>query len=157
METVMLRIHTILAALLVMAGPASAGDVYVTVDAQGNRVYTDRPDRLPANKIGVASAPSDPAEAEARYSDQMQQYEEAQDATDKARTKSAQTAKARELTAEDRAKRCVEARSRYEATMNAIRVYEEGPDGQRRYLSAEEIDTTRANAKQAMDEFCGGQ
>ena len=38
--------------------------------------------------------------------------------------------------------------------MNAIRVYEEGPDGQRRYLSSEEIDTTRANARKAMDEFC---
>ena len=53
-------------------------------------------------------------------------------------------------------KRCVEARTRYEATLNAIRLYEEGPDGQRRYLSSEEIDSARADAKKTGDEFCAG-
>ncbi len=41
--------------------------------------------------------------------------------------------------------------------MSSYRLYEEGPDGERRYLTSEEIDTARANAKKMMDEFCGAQ
>jgi hypothetical protein len=152
----MRRMQAIIAGLL-LSGVAVGGEVYVTRDASGNPVYTDRPATLPAEKLGVRSTTTDPAEVQARYDEQMKKYAADSESSAKAKSQAAETAKARELTAEDRAKRCVEARSRYEATMNAIRVYEEGPDGQRRYLSAEEIDTTRANAKQAMDEFCGGQ
>jgi len=141
---------------LLMSGVALGGEVYVTRDASGNPVYTDRPDTLPAEKLGVRSNTTDPAEVQARYDEQMKKYSADSDSATKARTEAADTAKAREITAEDRAKRCVEARTRYEATLNAIRLYEEGPDGQRRYLSAEEIDGARADAKKTVDEFCAG-
>ena len=41
--------------------------------------------------------------------------------------------------------------------MDAQRLYEEGPNGERRYLDSQEIDAARANAKQVMDQFCSGQ
>jgi hypothetical protein len=42
--------------------------------------------------------------------------------------------------------------------MNARRLYEPGSgEGERRYLSDAELDAARANARQAMDEFCGGR
>lgn len=151
----MKRMHAILAGLL-LSGVAVGGEVYVTRDASGNPVYTDRPATLPAEKLGVKSSSSDPAEVQARYDDEMKKYSADSDAAAKARAQAADTAKAREITAEDRAKRCVEARTRYEATLNAIRLYEEGPDGQRRYLSSEEIDGARADAKKTVDEFCAG-
>jgi len=144
---------TIIAGLM-LSGVAVGGEVYMTRDAKGNPIYTDRPDSLPAEKLDVRSGTTDPVEVQARYDEQMKKYATDTESAEKSKTKAAEQAKARELTAEDRAKRCVEARSRYEATMNAIRVYEEGPDGQRRYLSSEEIDITRANARTAMDEFC---
>jgi hypothetical protein len=149
----MKRMQAIIAGLL-LSGVATGGEVYVTRDAKGNPIYTDRPATLPAEKLDVRSGTTDPVEVQARYDEQMKKYATDTESAEKSKTKAAEQAKARELTAEDRAKRCVEARSRYEATMNAIRVYEEGPDGQRRYLSSEEIDTTRANARTAMDEFC---
>jgi len=149
----MRRMLTIIAGLM-LSGVAVGGEVYMTRDAKGNPIYTDRPDSLPAEKLDVRSGTTDPVEVQARYDEQMKKYATDTESAEKSKTKAAEQAKARELTAEDRAKRCVEARSRYEATMNAIRVYEEGPDGQRRYLSSEEIDTTRANARTAMDEFC---
>jgi hypothetical protein len=145
---------TLLAALL-LAGTAGAGDVYVTRDAQGNPVYTDTPDAIPAEKLGIRSASSDPAEVKARYDEEMKRVaaEEAE------RTKSAAAAsaasQARELTAEDRAKRCLQAREHYQAISGSYRVYEEGPGGERRYLSSEEIDAGRISAKQTMDELCG--
>lgn len=145
---------TLLAALL-LAGTAGAGDVYVTRDAQGIPVYTDTPDVIPAEKVGIRSASSDPAEVKARYDEEIKRV-----ATEEAeRTKSAAAAsaasQARELTAEDRAKRCVQARERYQAISGSYRVYEEGSGGERRYLSSEEIDAGRISAKQAMDELCG--
>ena len=41
--------------------------------------------------------------------------------------------------------------------MNSRRLYEEGPNGERTYLTSEQIDKTRANAKEVMDQFCSGQ
>ena len=149
----MRRMQAIIAGLL-LSGVALGGEVYVTRDAKGNPVYTDRPDSLPAEKLDVQSGTTDPVEVQARYDEQMKKYAADSESSAKAKAQATETAKARELTADDRAKRCIAERERYEATMNAIRVYEEGPDGQRRYLSSEEIDTTRANARKAMDEFC---
>ena len=151
----MKRMQAIIAGLL-LSGVALGGEVYVTKDAKGNPVYTDRPATLPAEKLDVQSGTTDPVEVQARYDDQMKKYAADSESAAKARAQVADTAKAREITAEDRAKRCVEARTRYEATLNAIRLYEEGPDGQRRYLSSEEIDSARADAKKTVDEFCAG-
>jgi hypothetical protein len=146
-------IVTILAALL-LAGPALAGDVYVMTDKQGNRIYTDRPDTLPAQKAAVKSQSTDPAEADARYGAEMDRYAAEQQAAEQARTQAAEAKRAADLTAADRAQRCVAARARYQATLNSFRIYEEQPDGQRRYLTSEEIDGARSQAKQAMEEFC---
>ncbi len=60
-------------------------------------------------------------------------------------------------TAEDRAQRCVQARQRYQTLMDNWRVYEPGPNGERTYLTSEQIDAARVNAKTAMDQFCAGQ
>lgn len=144
---------TILAALL-FAGAAPAGDVYVMTDKQGNRIYTDRPDTLPAQKAGVKSESTDPTEVEARYGAEMDRYTAEQQAAEEARAKAAEAKRAEQVTAADRAQRCVAARSRYQATLNSYRIYEELPNGERRYLTSEEIDGARANAKQAMAEFC---
>jgi hypothetical protein len=144
-----------LLAALLLAGTAWAGDVYVTRDAQGNPVYTDTPYAIPAQKLGIRSSSTDPAEVQARYEEEMKRSA----AEDAARAKSAAAAtaasQARELTAEDRAKRCMQAREHYQAISGSFRVYEEGPGGERRYLSSEEIDKGRIEAKQLMDEFCG--
>lgn len=149
-------ILTITAGLL-LAGAAQAGDVYVVTDAKGSRVYTDRPQTLPAEKAGIQSSPTDPAEVQARYDTQMKQYA----ADDAGTTQSAATAadakKAAALSAEDRAKRCAQARQRYETAMQSYHLYVVGPDGERRYLDSAEIDATRANSKKLMDEFCSGQ
>jgi hypothetical protein len=143
--------------LLAFAG-AQAGEVYKTTDAQGRPVYTDKPPSLPAERLNVQSATTDVAEVQKRYDSQMQQYGTANKAEAEAAKKAADARKAQEMTAEDRAKRCIEARQRYESYMNARRLYEPGTaEGERRYLDSAEIDAARANAKQAMDELCSGQ
>ncbi len=146
-----------LLAALLLAGGARAGDVYVTKDAQGHPVYTDTPQTVPAQKVGVASTSTDAATAQQRYSDEMKKYAADDDAYRKAAAQQADAAKAKQLSAEDMAKRCADARDRYQLYVQSQRLYEQAPDGQRRYLSNDEIDAARANAKKLMDEFCSGQ
>jgi hypothetical protein len=147
---------TLVAALLIAAG-AQAGDVYVTKDAKGNTVYTDTPQTLPAEKVGIASSSTDPAVVQKRYADTMSTYakDDAQATTSAAQA--ADSKKAKEMTAEDKAKRCTDARQRYQALMDAQRLFEQDPSGERRYLDSPEIDAARASAKQVMDDFCSGQ
>jgi hypothetical protein len=38
--------------------------------------------------------------------------------------------------------------------MNSQRLYEQGADGERRYLSSEELDAARARAKTSMEDLC---
>ena len=148
---------TVATLLLAVAG-AHAGEVYKSTDAQGRPVYTDKPPSLPAEKLNVQTATTDTVEVQKRYDSQMKQYGAADKAEADAAKKAADARKAQEMTAEDRAKRCIDARQRYESYMNARRLYEPGSaEGERRYLDSAEIDAARANAKQAMDELCSGQ
>lgn len=146
------------ATLLAVATGALASEVFKTTDTQGQPVYTDKPATLPAQRLDVKSASTDVVEVQQRYDAQMKRYAEADKAGSEAAQQSADRRKAAELSAEDRAKRCTEARQRYESYMNARRLYAPGDaEGDRRYLSDAEIDEARANAKRTMDEFCSGQ
>ena len=153
----MKAILTLMAVLLVV-GAAQAGEVYKEKDAKGNLVYTDRPEALPAEKLNVKTQQTDTVETKKRYDDEMKRYAAADQASSVAGKQVADKQKAQQLTAEDRAKRCVDARNRYDSYMRAQRLYEPGTTaGERRYLSDAEIDTARANAKQTMDEYCASQ
>ena len=148
----MRHIATLLSGLLA-AGPALAGDVYVTRDAQGNPIYTDTPQSIPAQKLDVHTADTDDAAVAQRYSAQMSQYAK-DDQADAASQKQQQSA---QVTAEDKTKRCTDARQRYQTLMTSWRIYEPGPNGERVYLTSEQIDQARATAKQTMDAFCAEQ
>ena len=152
-----MRPTMLLLAMALLAGPAGAGDVYVTRDAKGNVIYTDTPQTIPAQKLDVRSASSDPAQVQARYDAEMKRYAADDAASAKAVASAAEAKKSAALSTEDRAKRCAQARQRYDATMQSYHLYVIGPDGERRYLDSAEIDATRADAKKVMDELCGGQ
>jgi hypothetical protein len=144
------------AALLCTTAPAA--EVFMTRDAQGRPVYTDRPESLPAAKVNVATQQTDVVEAQARSQQETARTQQAEKATTEAARKSADTRQAAELSAADKAKRCQDARQRYQEVMNARRIYEPGSTPEeRRYLDSAEIDATRADAKKVMDEFCAGQ
>jgi hypothetical protein len=132
--------------------------VFVTRDAQGRPIYTDRPDSLPAQKVSVASQSTDTVAVQKQYDEEMKSYSAADKGRAEAAKKSADAQQAKELSAADKAKRCQESRARYQNMMNARRLYEPGTTAEeRRYLDSAEIDAARENAKKVMDEFCAGQ
>ena len=153
----MQRLSVLLAALAAL-GSAQASEVFVTKDAEGRTVYTDRPESLPAQKIKVATGNTDSVEVQRQNSEKMQANSAAEKSRADAASQAAEAREAKELTAADKAKRCVEARARYEQVMTAQRLYEPGAiEGERRYLDSQEIDAARASNKKAMDDFCADQ
>ena len=153
-----MRVVLATVATVLICVPAAAAEVFVTRDAQGRPVYTDRPDSLPAQKVNVVTKETDVVEVQSRYQADMAKLQGDQKASVDAAKKAADAKQASELTEADKAKRCQDARTRYQNLMNARRIYEPGssPDD-RRYLDSAEIDATRENAKKVMDEFCAGQ
>jgi len=157
METLHMKYSATLLAALLLAGTAVAGDVYVTTDAKGNKIYTDTPQSIPAQKLDIHSQGTNPATAAKEYSSELKRYGQDEKADSKVVTQQATTQQVAQSTAEDKVKRCTDARQRYQTLMDNWRVYEEGPNGERTYLTSEQIDAARANAKQAMNEFCAEQ
>jgi len=131
-----------------LAAGTAAADVYKYKDEKGNIQYTDKPPALPAERLNVQSQRSDtvtgrpqPAQSPPSSPSNPQQARNEQ-------------REAAELSAKDKAERCVKARERYEKYMNSQKLYEQTPDGERRYLTADELDATRAAAKASMDVMC---
>jgi hypothetical protein len=121
-------------------------DVYRFTDAKGHVQYTDKPEVLPAERLRVQSQGSDVVAAQARP--------DAAKAAAGAKANAAETKQASELSAKDKAERCIKARERYDQYMNSQRLYKTLPNGERSYLTDAELDTARGAAKAAMEEFC---
>jgi hypothetical protein len=131
------------AALIAWSGIASAV-VYKWVDAQGKVQYGDRPpDGVHAEVVELliahaASARSAPPPAPAANSA----------ATPAAKDTDAQ------YVAQVRDTQCAEAQDHYKKVIEGRRLYKTGPDGERQFMSSEEIDTERLNAKRDVDNIC---
>ena len=144
------------AALLAWSSLASAV-VYKWVDAQGKLQYGDRPpDGVHAEVVELlgthtgrtASSPA-PAASAPRAADAA------------AKTAANNTSKDTDIkrtvdqdVEQTKEKQCTEAQERYKKLIEGRRIYKAGPDGERQYMSSQEIDTERVNAKRDIDTIC---
>jgi len=147
-----LLLLTLTSATLV-AGSAAA-DVYKYKDEKGNIQYTDKPPQLPAERLSVKSQRTDVVAVQERAQAEQKQAAEASEQQQQARADAADQKQAKQLSATDKAERCTKARERYDKYMNSQKLYEAGANGERRYLSSEELDAARASAKASMDVLC---
>jgi hypothetical protein len=149
----MKRTLILLAALT--AAVSAQADVFKSTDSKGQPVYTDRPATLPAQKVDVRTQETDEVAVQQRYDEQMKAYAAADKARSQQQATNADKATASELSATAKAKRCEDARARYESYMNSRRLYEqvEGSD-ERRYLTDAEMDVARERALQVMNTYC---
>jgi hypothetical protein len=145
------------AVLLTWSGLASAV-VYKWIDAQGKLQYGDRPpDGVHAqiveglgnhgSRSEQARAPAAPAPAAS-----------SQPARSAPQTKSAQDDSVKKAVDDDVAqvkeKQCADAQARYKGLIEGRKLYKAGADGERQYLTSEEIDAERVNAKRELDTLC---
>ena len=135
------------AALIAWSGMASAV-VYKWMDAQGKIQYGDRPpDGVHAEVVELLGThPERPGKSEA-----------APAAKTAAPGPSERDAKkvVQEDVAQARQKQCADAQERYKKLIEGRHIYKTGANGERQYLTSEEIDSERINAKRDVDETCG--
>lgn len=135
--------------------PAWAGDtqVYKTVDAQGNVVYTDHPSSANAPKTSVRfHEPTAEDQAQAERQRKANQASEMQRVQETLASSSAQAQQQKEQ--KDRQTRCENARNRYNGLKDATRLYQLDAQGNRVFLPDEAADAKRAEARKAMDAAC---
>ena len=133
------------------ANPASADQVYKTVDAQGHVTYSDRPTAPSARKTEITVQQADPAEA-ARLAKENQVLKSEDDLRRKQQANDDKT-KAQQ----DKAKqaRCQVARDQYNSVKDARRLYQNDAEGNRVYYTDTEADAKREAARQVMTLACG--
>jgi hypothetical protein len=140
--------------LTLAAAPLAAGtalaDVYKYKDEKGNIQYTDKPPLLPAERLNVQSQRTDVVSAQGR----PQTSQPAANPRPAAGNSRSEQNAANELSAKDKAERCIKARERYDRYMNSQKLYEQDDKGERRYLDSAELDAARASAKASMDALC---
>ena len=56
--------------------------------------------------------------------------------------------------AQSREKQCADAQDHYKKLIEGRRLFKTGADGERQYLTSEEIDAERLNAKREIDATC---
>ncbi|HUF74378.1 MAG TPA: DUF4124 domain-containing protein [Gammaproteobacteria bacterium] len=135
--------------LLVLPLGATA-DIYRSVDENGQVVYSDRPSS-DAERITVSAAPAFAPAAEAAPAGEDEDAEADEDSTVFAEVPREPTP---EELAADRGRNCEYSRQMLESYTTSHRLYRQGPDGEREYLSAEEIDAARARAQSNVAAWC---
>jgi hypothetical protein len=141
------------AALIVWSAVASAV-VYKWTDAQGNVHYGDQPPNGVKAEIveglgtHISSLNGAPPPAPARPASQPAA------AGAPAKDKPFDAAAADDATAA-RAKQCADAQARMKQLNEGRHLFRTGPTGERDYLTSDQIDSERADAKKEVDTVCG--
>lgn len=143
-----------LSALVALAWPGQplrAQQVYKSVDAQGNVVYSDRAPGKNAPKVNLHVEQPDPAEVARLQKEQAQlkaadlQRSLQQAADDKNKASSDQR----------RQVACQNARNRFYQLKDSGRIFKRDAEGNRVYYSDSEAEAMREQARRAMIDACG--
>lgn len=131
-------------------------EVFRWVDEDGVLHYSDRPMDPHAERANITSRPTDRARLREQ---QLREWEGRQAAARAAADQPPEGSAASEADrqaeeARIREANCVAARDRLATYTAAPRLYETLPDGQRRYLPEEELDSLRARARAEVDAWC---
>ena len=134
--------------LALLVAPALAADVYRTIDAQGNIVYSDRPEDASAVRVAIrATGPTAAPRAPTRAGSPA---ETSAAVPDQATLERAE----REQRTEDRAGNCAIARERNETYSTSRRLYRVAENGERTYLDDAELSQARLDAQAAVAQWC---
>ncbi len=153
MKTYRLTVAIACAALLA-GGIAAAGEIYKWVDEDGNVHYEDRPTgEGQIEHVDIVSRNTNDADVRAR----VDAYREARAVKEQVAAEAPPEMSKEEVRAEQqaRAEKCQMYRDRLEGFLRSTRLYEESDDGDRNYLSEEEIMAARAKVEDQIQEYCG--
>ena len=149
------QLFTFLAlAALLLSGAALADGIYKWVDADGNVHYRDRPSGDP-NEVVVPMSYSRSSTTVVQRQRQSFVDAEAARREQRAAREDADKAAAEQAAEQaSRQKECEAHRAKLETLLQANRIYREGPNGEREYLDAEQIQEARQRVEKLISETC---
>lgn len=153
MKIFRLGLSVFIAALLT-CGLAVAGEIYKWTDEDGNVHYEDRPiGDTQMERMEVVSRNTDNTIVQAR----VDANRKARDAARQVASEAPPEMSKEELRAEQKARqeKCQTYRDRLQAFLRSQRLYQEGDDGDRNYLSEEEVMAAREKVEGQIEEYCG--
>jgi hypothetical protein len=145
---------TLTVAAYVLTAQSASADVYEYKDEKGNKLYTDKPRTLPAQRLDIKTQKTDTVAVQARQEEDMKRMQDNERVRQQVNAAQRDQSEAKQLSEKDKAERCTKARERYDNYMNSQRLYEQGPNQERRYLSEVELTAARDSAKASMDTLC---
>jgi anti-sigma28 factor (negative regulator of flagellin synthesis) len=144
----------IFATALIGAMMAAHADVYRWTDPQGHVQYSDRwvPGSTLIKTTGThnAATPAPPQQS----SDQQKLAASNAAIADQQQQRQAQQTVQQDVAA-SRAEQCKKATEAYQKSIDSRRLYKEGKNGEREYLSDGEIDAYRAKLLNERQQVCG--
>ncbi len=137
---------------------AQESSVYTWVDEQGVPHYSDQPPAdVSATELPIRFRRTDRGMIQA--SSQAKAELEAASALREGQAADADAAAEadRQKLLAERASNCQQSQERVAKYSSAMRLYRPGPNGERVYLTDEELDAERADANRAVDQWCAGE
>ncbi len=148
---------TILLLALGLATAAQADEtaVYLWVDQNGIPHYTDRPpDDVNARRTLIQARRTDPSAVQARVERDRDLRQARRTRRQDAEEAEAEEAATRAETLQQRQRNCEQARKKLQTYETSRRLYRPLPNGEREYLTDEELDKARADARAQVREWC---
>ena len=137
--------RVLLCAVLMAWSTLASAVVYKWVDAQGKIQYGDRPpDGVHAEVVEGLGRDSRPASAPPSAAKAPAAPVAPSDLKKAVQVDVSST----------REKQCTDAQERYKKLIEGRHIYKTGDNGERVYLSSQEIDEERVNAKKDIDDIC---
>jgi len=137
---------------LLHAPPASAAGVFKCVTENGVVRYSSTPcDDGRTEQLDIENPPTDIDAVRER----AEQRKEKVEALNEEEARAAEAKQEAAQQADERAKLCATARERLEKSLMERRMYRER-DGEREYLSSEEMVAKRQELQEKVAEYCGG-
>lgn len=148
----------IIAGCLLLATAAVAADeIYRSTDAQGRRVYSDRPLGRGAERVAVEPPPRSAVEGAARAARELAELARREEARGRSLAAAEAEKQRSESEKKERRARCIAARDRHLMFAEGRRLYRRDEGGNRAYYTSAEIDAERKASRQKMDEACREQ
>jgi len=137
---------------------AQEASVYRWVDAQGIVHYSDQPAAdSSAEELPIRYRKTDRGAVQARVKARSDLETAGELREDQQADADAGAEADREKVLAERAANCKAAQNRVAQYTNALRLYKPGPNGERVYLTDEELDVERANANRAVEQWCNAE
>jgi len=147
-------VFAVAVAALLIGGTTVASEIYKWTDDEGNAHYEDRPIAgADIERLDIVSRNTDNSAIQAR----QRADAEAKAAARQVAAEAPKEMSRREVRAEQekRAEQCQMYRDRLEQFSRSQRLFEEGEDGERRYLDDAQTVAAHNRVQQQINEYCG--